>query len=229
MKPQGRACGGGGRWGKVWRARTRGSGALQQRAGQDPARRASTRDSALPRRAPGPDAEDRRPRSHAPPPRRQPAGRGAAERQAGGDLPAPWGPCGALQSRAPPVGPDLGRDALGPRPTGRRAGLGASPSPLRTRGAPSPPALPAFWAMNSLTDRGIVRVSLRRRGRRRVALFGLRAHHGTWELPRGSHRGWRHSSGKTHCVTSCRSTGKEDLAPETLPCPSVFRSTLHVL
>lgn len=97
-----------------------------------------------PAERPARDAEDRRPRSHAPPPRRQPAGRGAAERQAGGDLPAPWGSCAALQSRAPPVGPDLGRDALGPRPTGRRAGLGASPSLLRTRGVPPlPPFLPS--------------------------------------------------------------------------------------
>lgn len=137
----------------VRRRGTVGEGLARTNQGQwSPAAagRAAPGTAHCPGERPARDAEDRRPRSHAPPPRRQPAGRGAAERQAGGDLPAPWGSCGALQSRAPPVGPDLGRDALGPRPTGRRAGLGASPSRssprlCSARGAspPLPPFLPS--------------------------------------------------------------------------------------
>lgn len=81
---------------------------------------------------------------------------GGLRRQAGGDLPAPWGSCAALQSRAPPVRPDLGRDALGPRPTGRRAGRGASPSRssprLRSARGASLPSRPSCLLGNEQPD-----------------------------------------------------------------------------
>lgn len=94
-------------------------------------------------------------------------------------------PCNpALRLSAPTSGGTRwARVPRGAGPGWARPRLARHPVSAPHAGRPSPPALPAFWAMNSLTDRGIVRVSLRRRGRRRVALFGLRAHHGTWEPP----------------------------------------------